>query len=1095
MNKIFVGCPTRILYIFLLIFLANSFNEVRAQVIKGSIQQLNIDIASLVESADQSGQSLQSNNELEMRLGGIISRRKELLLKLIKDNPSAFIDSAIPDKTRRALPASLQEETEFNTSATSRLEVIFVDDFNIPEKSYIRYFIYADPVNSGSRIQLKGTKDKSANIQEKIELFPTNPIEMRSGALVRVRGVRLQNVMATDNGAGSNFDVLEDPPPPDSVGNQKTLVLLLKSSENGGEPFTTQKARDLVFNDNFQDFMKEQSYGKVSFSGDVYGWYNLGHDLDCYGNSDYGAFPSPIELEAITKKYSINLSGYDRIVYMTDDYGGGCSGVGKSELSIHGMTYQLSQLILEGMKFFDQPSGWGSQTFPWTNLDYVLSHEMGHSLGLMHANGWDCKNEVVYGDCVHVEYGNPFDTMGSMSLSLHFQGLYKDILGWLKPDEKLIINSPGNYVIAGLESKSGYKYAQIKVPNSDESVYSVERRIGTGFDSNLKTDSLKSNSDGLLIAKIVKDWVPTSRLININASENNYYESIRNPSLNSGQIFEDKGLGIVISQVKGLPNNLLSFNVDYSNPTCIRSNPRISYDSWFSKDISDNQIFQKTFSIYNADSSLCGKSNMEITWKLPESWQIKLSYQNKNNNNEDSNNFLLDSDQRADWLYELTVPTNTKPGEYEVEFKIKNISNNDLKTSESVAKISFIILNPMLISGMSPTSGPAGTKISIKGSGFTNDLKILFGGSSKEIKPVFISSTEIQFVVPPRTPGSYYIQVCSTFTCKDTENFEVIDENYITPSVTSVGAPLLKIYYDNDKEENYIESTYKFLISAGSENQFISDKSLMVYLVNEDGQGTYGRNELEMIPELLSLEYKDGNYILPANKSVALKVKAIFNPRTMFSDTYRGFIEKAILGNYANYNSHTIAGNNFTNDIVVVGEKSPYLTSVSPDNSPADGMLTVSGVRFSTRQSNQVLLDDPYSTCPDEYTCSGHRRYDVISKNGETLQFIPNIDPGSYILQVNHPETGRSNRVWIQISDPTGTTKSSVTPDKEKVRSGEIVTLNYVVPKNAVSTSLMLYCPNGVKASVGKSDDICNQWLALVDYIIAHVDPKAPRQI
>ena len=81
-----------------------------------------------------------------------------------------------------------------------------------------------------------------------------------------------------------------------------------------------------------------------------------------------------------------------------------------------------------GLGFVGSPGSW----IRATSSVGVSAHELGHNLGLNHANFWDTANAGVIGRGSSVEYGDKFDTMGSANAgSKHFNARYKNYLNWL----------------------------------------------------------------------------------------------------------------------------------------------------------------------------------------------------------------------------------------------------------------------------------------------------------------------------------------------------------------------------------------------------------------------------------------------------------------------------------------------------------------------------------------------------------------------------------------------------------------------------------------------------------------------------------------
>ncbi len=91
------------------------------------------------------------------------------------------------------------------------------------------------------------------------------------------------------------------------------------------------------------------------------------------------------------------------------------------------------------VRFRNGPGGYAGQAYVggtgiWLKSDDggVAAHELGHNLGLYHANFWSPGTADPTGAGANSEYGNPYDRLGSGgSLTAHFSASFKERLSWL----------------------------------------------------------------------------------------------------------------------------------------------------------------------------------------------------------------------------------------------------------------------------------------------------------------------------------------------------------------------------------------------------------------------------------------------------------------------------------------------------------------------------------------------------------------------------------------------------------------------------------------------------------------------------------------
>lgn len=74
----------------------------------------------------------------------------------------------------------------------------------------------------------------------------------------------------------------------------------------------------------------------------------------------------------------------------------------------------------------------------------VAIHELGHNLGLFHANSWVATGDSIIGPGGNLEYGNPFDTMGTAGAGIYqFNVAIKSELNWLAPEYVQAVTESG----------------------------------------------------------------------------------------------------------------------------------------------------------------------------------------------------------------------------------------------------------------------------------------------------------------------------------------------------------------------------------------------------------------------------------------------------------------------------------------------------------------------------------------------------------------------------------------------------------------------------------------------------------------------------
>ncbi|MEK7586964.1 MAG: hypothetical protein AAB453_03805 [Patescibacteria group bacterium] len=574
-----------------------------------------------------------NQTSLAITLRTLAIDRGNEMKKLAKTGPQGareFLNLVLPTTTRKGLPPEAQTYVEQPATIQSSISVIIADDF-VNKRSETFYSLRQN--------------------NKEINFYPTTKPNLVSRAVIRTTGLLLDNILVADTSKPANYSVITPAPPlsADSLGEQKTLVLLIDFLDSGPRPFTPAEAYDFILNPNsqFQKFYKENSYNKTWFTGDIKGWYRLNRnggsgELGCTG----GIYINSDEIQNFLVSDAINLSNYDRIIFLGAPLGN-CSFVGKSLIIIGNNEYNLSQTWVFPNNYLI--SG---------NYDYALTHEVGHSLGVYHANSLECGGDISYGHCTSDEYGNSFDVMGSgVNFFNHFNAFYKKIFGWIDQNSTLLIDQPGRYTLNSLESiNDGKKLGLIRLQDSSIP-FSLEYRNSPNLNSGLLINKLDIINPESYKGTRLLDMTPSS----INEGwEFGGRGDFRDSALLS--VFEDQGLGVTIGPIINKGNDI-TFDVNIIPSLCVHNEP-ISEITTYS--LQSGVTGYLGFRFDNNDTPPCGPSNFLIKMKLPHLF----------GGVEFSNNNTLNVGEFMSVVGQVNAPPNLITGFYPVNFEIINQTNN-----------------------------------------------------------------------------------------------------------------------------------------------------------------------------------------------------------------------------------------------------------------------------------------------------------------------------------------------------------------------------------------------------------------------------------
>ncbi len=475
--------------------------------------------------------------------------------------------------------------------STARVEVrgVFVtqpiqSDDNLPPSLTIASPLESESISTAS-VTVKGTAADASGIKiVRVNGYVANGTTNWSLRIPLQTGTNSITVSATDESGSTatttlrvfhawadeanNTNVVTAPFP----GEQRTLVFLVDLVDHVAPQATRAQVHEAIFDGPLNDFMREQSYGRCWLTGKTLDWITVdtGSKFSSSFNQHHPRFQEHVHTNGV------DLSTYRMVLILVN----GLGGVGAGTISMPSGFSPTVAIASTRSDYLANPTV--------ANLydGFVIPHEIGHAMGLNHAEGWECGDTAFCsgsggsGGSRRVAYGNQFDVMGLPRFGLHFNGYYKLLLDWITPDRVLHIRRSGRYTLHSTEQTNGFVLASVYDTNGFPTPFYLEARRGVGFNVGMRATQVPTvingqlipvgspsdtvvNERGLFVLYVdgtVLNQATIANLLDMDPDPNKEWsEDVRSVALTNRQF--DTGGGTVIGPVVSYDETSVTFDV------------------------------------------------------------------------------------------------------------------------------------------------------------------------------------------------------------------------------------------------------------------------------------------------------------------------------------------------------------------------------------------------------------------------------------------------------------------------------------------------------------------------------------------------------
>jgi chitodextrinase len=256
-----------------------------------------------------------------------------------------------------------------------------------------------------------------------------------------------------------------------ATGAKRVAVILFTFSDSTTQPYTPAYAQGVAFTNanSVAAYYDEASWGELTLSGDVFGWYQIPDKSTSCDWSQWGS-----DAAAAARAAGVDLGVYDYRVYAFP---------------------KVSACGWGGLSYLTGTESWLNG--PAGMSVHVMAHELGHNFGTHHANSYTCTEAGVRvslsansANCTSMEYGDPYSVMGGLTSRRDHTSFSRANFGWLAAANTLDVSRSGTYTLApiGPYDPTGVQALRIKRDASTYFLLELRQPYGSYFDNFSATD-------------------------------------------------------------------------------------------------------------------------------------------------------------------------------------------------------------------------------------------------------------------------------------------------------------------------------------------------------------------------------------------------------------------------------------------------------------------------------------------------------------------------------------------------------------------------------------------------------------------------------